>query len=300
MAAGPALEMWSNQSGTAESPDGRSRTLTMQRGFTVTLAASDPLEVVYTASGLPLLGDLYPGAASVFCATLQPQRVSPIMAMIIATYKGEIGPSGVGSSPADLPYSIVWRGATTDEAIDEDWNGRPIVTVNDEPIEGLTERLTDDVVTIQKAYLTVNRYALRAYRRAVNSDTFLGWPPGTARIIDDQAEAVFIGGSIAYWIVTVSIQFREPFRTTPDRAWWKRVRHEGFYVRDWISPTNSYSKPRLAWDPVTKTPVTRPVLLDEFGVQIPPRDGQVIGQATAHWLEFQVLGSLPYNALGLV
>jgi len=287
MAAGPALEMWSNQSGTAESPDGRTRTITMQRGFTVTLAASDALEVVYTASGLPLVGDLYPGAAFVFCDSLQPQRVSPIMAMVVATYKGEVGPGGIGSSPLDIPYSIVWRGATTDEAIDEDWNGKPIVTANNEPIEGLTERLTDDVVTIQKAYLTVNRYALSAYRRAVNSDTFLGWPPGTARIVDDQAEAQFTGGVITHWIVTVSIQFRVPYRTTAARAWWKRVRHEGYLVRDAAG-----EPPHIAWDG-NKTPVTRKVLLKVDGTEETNPDN-------AYWKEFQTLGSLPFNALGLI
>jgi len=287
MAAGPALEMWSNQSGTAESSDGRTRSVTMQRGFTVTLAASDPLEVVYTAAGLPLVGDLYPGAAFVFCDTLQPQRVSPVMAMVVVTYKGEVGPGGLGSSPLDIPYSIVWRGATTDEAIDEDWNGKPIVTANNEPIDGITERLTDDVVTIQKAYLSVNRYALSAYRRAVNSDTFLGWPPGTARIIDDQAEAQFTGGVITHWIVTVSIQFRVPYRTTAARAWWKRVRHEGYLVRDAAG-----DKPHIAWDG-NKTPVTRKVLLKQNGTEETDPDN-------AYWIQFQTLGSLPFNALGLI
>lgn len=287
MAAGPALEMWSNQSGTAESSDGRTRSVTMQRGFTVTLAASDPLEVVYTAAGLPLVGDLYPGAAFVFCDTLQPQRVSPVMAMVVVTYKGEVGPGGLGSSPLDIPYSIVWRGATTDEAIDEDWNGKPTVTANNEPIDGITERLTDDVVTIQKAYLSVNRYALSAYRRAVNSDTFLGWPPGTARIIDDQAEAQFTGGVITHWIVTVSIQFRVPYRTTAARAWWKRVRHEGYLVRDAAG-----DKPHIAWDG-NKTPVTRKVLLKQNGTEETDPDN-------AFWKEFQTLGSLPFNALGLI
>ena len=288
MAAGPALEMWSNQSGTAESQDGRQRTVTMQRGFTVTLAASDPLEVVYQSAGLPLVGDLYPSSTLVFCTSLAPQRVSPIMAMIIASYSGEVGPSGIDSSPLDLPYSIEWGGSTTDEAIDQDWNGRPIVTVNGEPIDGLTERLTDDVVTIEKAYLTVNRYALRAYRRATNSDTFLGWPPGTARIIDDNAKAVFINGVIRYWHVRVVIQFREPFRTTPARAWWKRVRHEGVLVRDTAS-----DDPHIAWDEKTKTPVTKPILLKADGTRETNPDN-------AHWLEFQTLGSLPFNALGLV
>jgi len=288
MAAGPAIEMWSRQNGTAESPDGRQRILTMQRAFTVTLGAADPLEVVYQSAGLPLVGDLYPGSFAIDCKTLTPERVSPIMAIVTANYSGESGPSDPSSSPIDLPYSIVWGGVTTDEAIDEDWNGKPIVTKNGEPIEGLTERITDDTVTIERAFLSVNRYALRAYRRATNSDTFLGWPPGTARIIDDEARAVFVGGVIKYWHVRATIQFREPFRTTPARAWYKRVRHEGILVRDTPS-----GKPHVAWDEKAKTPVTKPVLLKADGTK-------ETNPEAAHWLEFQTLGSLPFNALGLV
>jgi hypothetical protein len=260
----------------------------MQRAFTVTLAAADPLEVVYTSAGLPLVGDLYPGTFAIDCKTLTPERVSPIMAIVTANYSGESGPTDGTSSPIDLPYSIEWGGSTTDEAIDEDWNGKPIVTKNGEPIEGLTERLTDDVVTIERAFLTVNRYALRAYRRATNSDTFLGWPPGTARIMDDNAKAVFVGGVIKYWNVRATIQFREPFRTTPDKAWYKRVRHEGILVRD-----TPGAEPDIAFGLKTKTPVTKPILLKADGTRETNPDN-------AHWLEFQTLGSLPYNALGLV
>jgi len=288
MAAGPALEMWSKQSGTAASPDGLNRSVTMQRAFTVTLAADDPLEVVYLSSGLPLVGDLYPGTFIVFCRDIAPQRVSPILAICTCNYSGEIGPSDITSSPIDTEYSLEWGGVTTDEAIDEDFDGKPIVTKNNEPIDGLTERLTDDVVTIQRNFLTVNRYALRAYRRAVNSDEFLGWPPGTARMTDDHAQAVYKNGVLVYWKVRAVIQFREPFRTTPDKAWYKRVRHEGFLVRDTAGgPT------RIAWDAGTKSPATRPVLLKEDGTQETDPESAV-------WLEFKTLGSLPFNALGLV
>ncbi len=71
MAAGPALEMWSRQSGSAESPDGKQRILNMQKAFTVTLAASDPLEVCYQASGLPLVNDPYPGTFFVISGMYQ-------------------------------------------------------------------------------------------------------------------------------------------------------------------------------------------------------------------------------------
>lgn len=285
MTAGPALEMWSRQSGTASHQDAIRR-VTMTRAFTVTLDAADRLEVVYQSSGLPLVDDLYPGTYSVICKDIAPQRVSPILAIVTCNYEGEAGPNGIDDTPIGGEPSIEWGGVTTDEAIDEDWDGKAIVTVNNEPIDGLTERLTDDSVTIERNFLTVNRYAVRAYRRATNSDTFLDWPPGTCRMIDDNAKAVFINGVIKYWKVRAVFQFREPFRTTPEKAWYKRVRHEGFLVRD-----TAGDEPHIAWDEKTKSPVTKPILLKADGTR--ETDSEA-----AHWLQFKTLGSLPFNALG--
>ena len=102
----------------------------MQRGFTVTLDAADRLEVVYQAAGLPLVNNLYPGTSYVICRKLTPTRISPVLAMVMADYSGEIGPGGADSSPIDNEVVISWRNATTDEEIDDDWNGKPIVTKN--------------------------------------------------------------------------------------------------------------------------------------------------------------------------
>lgn len=288
MSAGPALEMWSRQSGNAESQDGRTFSVSMQRAFTVLLDVGDPLEAVYSSAGLPLVGDLYPNSFAVFCTKLSPQRVSPIMAIVAADYSGETGPGGITSSPVGGEPVIKWGCSVTDEAIDEDWNGKPIVTKNNEPIDGITERLIDDVLSVERNFLSVNRYALRAYRRATNSDTFYGWPPGTCRMMDDETSAVFSPtGGIAYWRVRATFQFREPFRTTAAKAWYKRVRHEGYLVR-----SSASAEPQPAWNPVAKSLETRPVLLKSDGTRETNPDN-------AHWLEFQVLGSLPFNALGL-
>ena len=288
MAAGPALEMWSRQSGTAESPDGKQRILTMQRAFTVTLDASDPLEVVYTAADLPLVNDPYPGTFFVICRSLAPQRVSPILVIITASYSGEIGPTDLTSSPVDNEVIVSWRNATTDEAIDQDWNGKAIVTKNNEPIDGITERIADQVATIERNFLTINMYSIRAYLKSVNSDEFLGWPPGTARLMEYNASNVITNGVAGFWKVSVTVQFREPYNTTADKAWYKRLRHEGYLVRD-----NAGETPHIAWDEKTKTPVTKPILLKENGTRETDPDN-------AYWLEIQTVDSLPYNALGLV
>lgn len=287
MAAGPAIEMWSKQNGSA-STDGRKRNVTMVRAFTMTLAASDPLEECYNSAGLPLVFERYPGTQLVTVKNIAPTRLAPTLGMVTVNYSGEVGPTDNNGTPIETTVKVTWNATVTDEAIDQDWNGLPIVTKNLEPIEGLTEKLADDVVTIERNFLTVNRYALRQYRRATNSDTFLEWPPGTARIINDEATATFVDGIAEYWTVRMSIQFREPFNTTPEKAWWKRPRHEGVWVRD-----TPGGKVYHGWDEKTKAPTTKRILLKEDGTRETDLEN-------AHWLEFQTLGSLPFFALGLL
>jgi hypothetical protein len=293
MAAGPALEMWSKQTGTAESPDGKQRIITMVRGFTITLDANDRLEVAYGAANLPLVNELYPGTSFVICRKLTPVRMSPILVMMTAEYSGEIGPGDINSSPIDNEVIITWRNATVDEAIDQDFDGNPIVTVNGEPIEGVSERVSDQIATIERNFLGINLAAVSAYLRSSNSDTFLGFPAGTCRLMEYSATNVIQNGVAGFWKVTATMQFREPYNTTPDKAWYKRLRHEGYLVRD-----TPGGKPHIAWDELTKSPVTKPILLAEDGTRLPiPSDATTVA---AHWLEFKTLGSLPYNALGLL
>ena len=287
MAAGPAIEMWSKESVTAESADGRARTVGKTRGFTVTIDAADPVEAAYRAAGLPLVNSLYPGTIYVFCRKLPILRIAPTLALITAEYSGEIGPGDESSSPVDNEVIITWSGAITDEAIDQDIHGKPIVTANNEPIDGLTERIPDMVATIERNFETINIPAISAYLKSRSSDEFLGWPAGSARLMEYSARNVFTNGQAGFWKVSATIQFREPYNTTPDKTWYKRVRHEGYLVRD-----TAGGPIRPAWDETTKSIASRPVLLKEDGTQETDAEN-------AHWLEFETTLELPYSALGL-
>lgn len=288
MAAGPALEMWSKQTGSTESPDGRTVIVTRQRGFTCTLDPNDPIDTANTAAGLPLVRNVYPGTSFVTCRKLTLSRLAPALAMIVADYSGEIGPGDESSSPMDNEVVITWRGAITDEAIDQDINGKPIVTEPGEPIDGITERIPDMVATIERNFISINVPAISTYLKSRSSDDFLGWPAGTARLMEWSASNVFINGVPGYWKVSASIQFREPYNTTPDKAWYKRVRHEGLMVRSVAG-----AQPEPATDLKTKTIATRPILLKADGTRETDPEN-------AYWLEFETTRALPYAALGLV
>lgn len=264
---------------------------TIRDAYQVVHDVDDSRFDVEQANGIPRIGDNYPGSLFVFCEGLSLQRVSPILTIVSVNYKGEIGPTGEEDSPLNAPPEISWSDTETDEPTDEDIDGKPIVNVNGEPIDGVTMKIADNVVTIKRNFLTFNPYITGQYRHSVSSDAFLGYPAGTARLIRYSAKNSFYQDNLTYWEVTGSIQFRLGIRTTDDKAWYKRVRNEGFYEKI----TDPYSNQQIlvqARDDNGK-PVTRPVLLKEDGTRETNPDN-------AHWLEFPVYRSLPYNALGLI
>jgi len=299
MAAGPALEMWSRQDASDSSPDGRKLIANVTRAFSVTLDPDDAPEVALSAADLPGLYELYPGTLFVNVKKRTIQRVSPILAVVQCDYSGEIGGAGspggggLSSSPVDNLPVIGWKTVYTDEPVDEDFEGNPLVNANGEPYQGLQLKICDDLLTIERNFLTVNRKLLQPYRMATNSDTFPpgpnGFAPGTGRIVEESSDAVYVGGVIGYWRVRVGILFRYPYRTLPEDAWALRVPHRGLLVRN---PFDLSEAPSRAWDK-DKNPVTRPVNLSLDGTQ--EFDTDVVIFQT-----FTMLDRLPFSALGLL
>jgi len=291
-------KMWSRTGSTASSTDnGRGFDISFREAYQITHDPGTSLIDIYTTSlgpnQLPAINSLYPGTTSVFYDSASPSYVSPIMTIVEYTASGKFGPNGPEDNPLNQPPKIDWTDTKTDEPIDVDFDGNPIVTINNEPIEGITAKIADQVVTIQRNYAAFSPYATAAYRRSVNSDTFLGYPAGTAKLIRFNAKEVRGDGLPAYWDVTASIQFRLPYRTTNAKAWYKRVLHQGYMVKD--ATTNA---PRRAIEKDLNSssgenPTAKPVLLTATGyIETNP--------ANATFREFKVYDSLPYNALGLL
>lgn len=281
--------MWSAYSSNLTRSD-KTRTRKITEGWQIVHDTTDSKLSIESAAGLPSIGETYPGRQFIYCESLDFKPVSPILTIATANYSGQIGPAGELDSPLNKPPEISWSDVESDEPIDQDINGAPIVNVNGEPIEGVTMKLADNVVTIKRNFLTFNPYGTAAYRHSVSSDTFLGYPPGTARLIRYNARQVALADD-SYWEVTASIQFRLGIVTTNAKAWYKRVRNEGYYERV-VDPFTGSLVLVQATDDNGK-PRTRPVSLKANGT----RETDYL---QSHWLEFQVYNSLPYNQLGLL
>jgi hypothetical protein len=297
--------MWSKPTTSATASDNfRKFQIKLQRAYQCVTSPDETESGVYNGTDLqgnqlPQLGARfgldYPFA---YADNISIERPSPILFIVTVDYTGELGPgdSNNENNPLFAPPRIDWDDVESEQEIDEDFDGVPIQTINGEPIEGVKALIPDQTVAIKRNMLLFNPYVQARYRRAVNSDIFLGWPPGTAKLMKLSASNV-PNDQGGYWEVSAQIQFRYPYRTTPEKAWYHRSRHEGYYERVELSGPGAGTKVVRAVD-ANKEPVTKPVLLDASGVRIPGVEpGEV---QTAHWLEFKLYDSLPYSALGLL
>jgi hypothetical protein len=272
--------MWSTDSSQSDSPKGdpNDYSFTISEGYQV--LTDDPettLLEIYNTPGLPDIGEQHPSLDAIVVAR-KPTRVGPIFWQIGIEYRGEV----IDLGGAD----IEWSDVSTSEPIDQDWNGKAIVNSIGEYVDGLTMDIADQVCVISRKFFFIDTASIAAYRHSTNSDTFLGWPPGTARLVGYSAKNRYKGGAFReLWEVTARFQFRYPYNTTSAQAWYKRYRNEGLYEKvdgNIVRATDDYMQE-----------VTKPVLLKLNGERETDPEAAV-------WLHAQVYGSLPYNNLGLL
>jgi hypothetical protein len=187
------------------------------------------------------------------------------------------------------PSTVVvkWSDTESSEPIDRDYFGAAIVTANREQVQGLTMQIADPVVTIKRQFGFINTFAIGPYRHATNSDEFLGWPAGTARLVGYQADNKYqFGGAAQLWDVTARIQFRYPLMgATAAQAWYLRWRHEGTRVKRGGVIGKGVDE--------RGQEITTPVLLKADGTQEFDPDA-------ALFIYTRVYNSLPFSVLGLL
>lgn len=282
-------KMWSRSSSNAALEDNfRKITASFTEAYQVLHDPNEPKINIYQANGIPRAGQPFPSFPFCYADTASIESVSPTYSIVTIVYNGEIANNEYEPSPLFAPPKIDWDDTETEEEIDQDINGNAIMTANHEPIIGIKRPIPDQTLTIRRNMAFFSPALQSQYRQAVNSDLFMGWPPGSARMTKFAASNVY-DQNIGYWEVTGQFQFRFPYRTTFYKAWWKRVRHQGFYIR---AQTPAGIKIVRAVDEALREPVTQPVQLD--------RDGYPLTGGAAYWLEFQIFNYLPFNALGLI
>ena len=280
-------EMWSKKGGSVTSEQFSPQDLSYQftRGFQAVVTVGTHETAVLGHVDMPYHGQQHPNGTPSYVTSISMELVSPIM------YMGSVGYTGITNEfeVADESVDVEWSDVSTTEPVDRDYSGAAIVNVNGEPVDGLSVDVADQVVVITRRFATINTSAIAAYRRSTNSDTYLGWPPGTARLLSFSAKNQFkLGAAQERWTVTARIQFRQPYaNTTAAQAWYARWKQEGYKVRPTAGAEGSKPLDGNGSDSV------KPVLLKADGTL-------ETNPANAVFVHTQLYGSLPYNALGLI
>lgn len=282
--------MWSREESDAELEDRYKKAMLYYTDTYQVLCTPDTtINEVYSAPGLPAAGSTYPGNPYVYAQKARPRRISPVLWHVTVAYSGEVGlgPTGGIVSPIDARPRKRSVSREVEREVDEDINGNRITNVLGEPLKAKVTFYERQII-ITRNMLFFNDYAISDYDEAVNSDWFEGWPPGTGRVRVD-AENVY-NESTGYWAVTGIFTFRKPYRTTPGKAWYSRLRNDGYYEKiDLVGPGAGSAIVPAVDD--HKEPVTQPVQLDA--------DGYRITNGSAYWLEIQHFNPRPFSALGL-
>ena len=286
-------------SGTLASGDGVARTATRMFTVATTGAAADTPVTIQQAYhlGIPRKGDLYPGDSLLRCeAPVDVRPLGPRLFQVTASYKTPTGSSDQGdqTSPLSRPATVAWSFSSSDEAIDQDINGKPLVNVNGEPFDPpIARRQNDPVLTIQRNERTFD------YRRAIqymakggatNSGSFFGASKGQARIENINSSGRQIENGIGFDPVTYEIHFRQD-------GWKTRVLNQGFLIklagidREGVG-VRAPSGHLLATARDAKgAAVKEPILLD--------REGYQLDSGSAVWLEFEIHPSKNFGVLNL-
>jgi len=252
--------------------------VSITEGYQVLAEIGDDASTIEQSLLLPRHGSQHPSGRLAYVSGIQVEPFGPIFWTAIVSYEGDMEEDAV---------ELDWSDATTTEPIDREWSGRAIVTINNEPVEGLSTDISDQVLTIRRKVSFVDTYALGIYRRSTNSDTYLGWPPGTAHLVGYAVKSRLLNNVLVEkYDVTARIQFRIPYaNTTPAQAWYKRWRHEGLWV-------NLGGVIQRAHDGQGQES-PKPVLLKADGTRETNPDNAI-------FIHSQVYGSLPYGSLGLL
>lgn len=150
----------------------------------------------------------------------------------------------------DAPgWSIRFGNADSQEPVDTDYNGNVLRTYTNELIHGVTAEISDFTITFSKSRLAFNPFLLAVYKNAINTDSFIGLPPGVCRITQTGGGVSVTDNALTSEVsVTVQVRIPPPW-TTNAKAWYKRIRAEGYYVKDRDGnigrPVDEYGEPKV-------------------------------------------------------
>jgi len=286
----------------------------------------DDQVIVMSATGLPRLYDIYLGpngaydtGAIVSSGHARQEDNSPFFWIVEVKYSSEVGENRKwdnspeqardqtqNQNPLYRPPSIKWSGQEYQRPIQEAAEVLDGITHFGNAIVNSAGEMFDPAAEVQDANLTLvigrneplaSQDVLLAYMNVVNSDYFMGWPPGTALMKPIEYDSNFENG-LYYFKATYTIHFRSSISGgVQDDGAVLPIVQEG-----WILKPLDQGYAKLVQDDqgdfhnvpirVQGQPITAPQLLDGTGQVLPIGDPPV-------FRKFRVYPSMPFAPLRL-
>lgn len=257
-------------------------------------------QLAITATGPPSIPTIYqphPFNPFLFVSSIRAVPIKgPKFFLVTVHYEALI-------DPISLPPDIRWTKVGSTEPIDVDGNGLPILNSADQPFDPPpTDNLDDLLRRYTVNWENFNHLQVAPFLGAVNADTFIGFPPGTCKIIDFSATRLRTGAAFYFEVLNV-IQVRL-------KGWQSSIQDTG--TRELIgTETSSFQLPdeTVVTQTVNKYRDITSIMEDENGdeirVQITepvPMNGQGQRLALNAQPVFRVFNpkpSIPFNTLGI-
>lgn len=273
-------------SGLTTSVDDQGRTsATATRVFNVfTQYGTDTDLMVKLDPRLPIEKTRHPMFPLLFCSGVTMSRKGVLHWEVTANYQSPPY-RDKENGPLSQPTEVETFTITNEEAVDTDINGRLLTTANNETYQGVTKALSDLGIRLSRNFAFFDPATFYTYINAVNADTFFGFPAGVLRVVNISATQQYYE-DFPYASVSVEIHARRPINIPAEKAWWKRIKHEGFYVR----ASRTSNRITRATDSAGK-PVVTPVPLDDYGVKLAE-------SADPTWRFFQIYDTVSFSSMG--
>lgn len=293
MALLDCIPSWSNDESAADKDGKRiSRSDRLTWTITVDHPENETVNSVRTKALTQFgigVGTIHPHDTHSFGTSSRVRRLGPTYYQLEVQYASPGGGQTPEDNPLNEPPDINYSFAPSDEPIDVDVNGKPIVTVTGEAVDPLaTAKIRDLVITVTRNVPTFDPLLAWQYCEVltVNSDTFLGFPPGTVALDDVHAQSVDAEDFIYFQMASV-LRVRRPGPGANNaQAWWTRRLHTGFYELDDDGDT-------IRIVDANGDPMVDRVLLNSQG----KREHDL---NNPHFQFFQTVRALPFGNLGII
>lgn len=224
------------------------------------LDAAGPLAAV------PPWNDPHPAFDQMFVTHKRADYLAPGYYKVTVEYVGII-------DPLEAEWEIEFDFASSNEPIERDINGNPILNSADEVPDPKPQKEIDDLIyRVTRNEPIFDPLIARQYKGSINDDEFLGFPAKTCRINQYKGKRMK-SGPYYYWTVTYEVQIRAYMLVDGKLETWKlRLLDQGF--REKVGENDNDNKPKyeLIKDK-DGNPLSEPTLLNGLGKKL--ADGAV-------------------------